>query len=96
MRPEYRHGASDEKASVKLEQVCEQLRLTHAICYYTAQGRTVRDRHIVLLDTANRHFSMRALIVGLSRTTHGSYLHVGDEASEATFAGPRFIRQRRT
>ena len=96
MRPEYCHGATDEKASIKLEQVCELLRLTHAICYYTAQGRTERDRHIVLLDMDHRHMSMRALIVGMSRATHGSYVHIGDEASEATFAGPRFIRQRRT
>ena len=96
MRPEYCRGAKDEKTSVKLEQVCEQLRLTHAMCFYTVQGRTVRDRHIVLLDTANRNFSVRALIVGLSRATHGSYLHVGDEASEATFAGRRVIRQRPT
>ena len=96
MRPEYCHGADDEQASVPLEDVCEQLRLTHAMCFYTTQGRTVRDRHIVLLDTANRNFSVRALIVGLSRATHGSFLHVGDETSEATFAGRRVIRQRNT
>ena len=96
MQPEYCHGADDEQASVPLEDVCEQLRLTHAMCFYTTQGRTVRDRHIVLLDTANRNFSVRALIVGLSRATHGSFLHVGDETSEATFAGRRVIRQRNT
>ena len=52
MRPEYCHGADDERASVPLEDVCEQLRLCHAMCYYIVQGRTVRDRHIVLLDSA--------------------------------------------
>ena len=67
------------------------------MCFYTVQGRTVRDRHIVLLDTANRNFSVRALIVGLSRATCGSFLHVGDETSEATFAGARrIIKQRKT
>ena len=96
MRPEYCHGAKDEKTTVKLEQVCEKLRLTHSMCYYTVQGRTLRDRHIVLLDTDHRHMSMRALIVGMSRATHGSYVHIGDEASEATFAGRRVIRQRPT
>ena len=96
MRPEYCHGADDERASVPLEDVCEQLRLCHAMCFYTVQGRTVRDRHIVLLDTENRNFSVRALIVGLSRATHGSFLHVGDESSEAIFAGARRVaRQRR-
>ena len=61
--------------------------MAHAMCYYTSQGRTIRDRHIVLLDTTHQHFSTRSLIVGLSRATHGSYLHVGDEQAEALFAG---------
>ena len=79
-----------------LEDVCEQLRLCHAMCYYTVQGRTVRDRHIVLLDTENRNFSVLALIVGLSRATHGNFLHVGDDNSEAIFAGARrVVRQRK-
>ena len=95
MRPEYCHGADDEQASVPLEDVCEQLRLCHAMCFYTVQGRTVRDRHIVLLDTENRNFRVRALIVGLSRATHGSFLHVGDDNSEVIFAGGRVVRQRR-
>ena len=87
MLPEYCHGAAGEKASVPWADVCGQLRLAHAMCYYTSQGRTIRDRHIVLLDTTHQHFSVRALIVGLSRATHGSYLHVGDEQSEALFGG---------
>ena len=65
-------------------------------CAITLSGRTVRDRHIVLLDTENRNFSVRALIVGLSRATHGSFLHVGDDNSEAIFAGARrVVRQRK-
>ena len=95
MLPEYRHGASDEKVSVPLDEVCAQLRLAHAMCYYTVQGRTVRDRHIVLLDIEHQHFSVRALIVGLSRATHGRWLHVGDSDSEALFGGARVVRQRR-
>ena len=87
MLPEYRHGAAGEQAKVPWEDVCGQLRMAHAMCYYTSQGRTIRDRHIVLLDTTHQHFSVRALIVGLSRATHGSYLHVGDEQSEALFGG---------
>ena len=70
MRPEYCHGRDDEKVSVPLDEACAQLRLCHAMCYYTCHGRTVRDRHIVLLDTKHKHFSVRALIVGLSRATH--------------------------
>ena len=93
MRPEYCHGAADEQIGVYLEDACEQLRMCHAMCYYTVQGRTVRDRHIVLLDTAHPHFSVRALIVGLSRATHGRYLHVGDDEAETLF-GDRKMRQK--
>ena len=86
MRPEYCRGAEDETALVPLDEACTQLRLCHAMCYFTCQGRTIRDRHIVLLDTRHKHFSIRALIVGLSRATHGKYLHVGDDNSEALSA----------
>ena len=95
MRPEYCHGFADEKAQVPLEDACAQLRLCHAQCYYTCQGRTVLDRHIVLLDTTHKHFSVRALIVGLSRATHSRWLHVGDDNSEALFCGERVVRQKR-
>ena len=95
MLPEYRRGAEDEKASVPWDEVCAQLRLAHALCYYTCQGRTIRDRHIVLLDTTHQHFSVRALIVGLSRATHGRWLHVGDDNSEALYGGERVVRQTR-
>ncbi len=78
-----------------LDEACVQLRLCHAMCYYTCQGRTVRDRHIVLLDTTHKHFSVRALIVGLSRATHGRWLHVGDDNSEALYGGERVVRQKK-
>ena len=94
MLPEYRRGADDETTSVPWDEVCAQMRLCTALCYYTAQGRTIRDRHIVLLDTTHQHFSVRALIVGLSRATHGKWLHIGDDQSEALFAGERVVRQR--
>ena len=95
MLPEYRRGAKDEQISVPWAEACAQLRMSHALCYYTCQGRTVRDRHIVLLDTTHQHFSVRALIVGLSRATHGRWLHVGDDNAEALFGGERVVRQRR-
>ena len=94
MLPEFRFGADDETTSVLWDEVCAQLRLCHSLCFYTAQGRTIRDRHIVLLDTAHQQFSVRALIVGLSRATHSKWLHIGDEQSEALFAGERVVRQR--
>ena len=95
MMPEYCHGVDGEKASVPWNEVCAQLRMAHAMCYYTCQGRTIRDRHIVLLDTTHQHFSVRALIVGLPRATPCSWQHVGDQQSEALFAGERAVRQTR-
>ena len=95
MRPEYRKGEDDDQTSVTLANACKLLRLCHAQCYYTVQGRTVRDRHILLLDTGHPFFSVRALIVGLSRATHGQYLHVGDDHAEALFCDDRVIRRRR-
>ncbi len=93
MREEYCHGADDETVEIPRESVVSQLRLTHAMCYYTCQGRTIKDRHIVLLDTEHPHFSTRSLIVGLSRATHGKYLHIGDDQSEQMFCGDRRVRR---
>ena len=88
MLDDYCHGHHDETATVPWEEVCAQLRLCHSLCYYTVQGRTI-VRPLVLLDTAHKHFSVRALIVGLSRAVHSHQLHVGDDKSEALFAGVR-------
>ena len=98
MRDEYckdpQNKTEDELPEVILEDVCSQLRLCHAMCYYTVQGRTIKDKPIVLLDTSHPHFSVRALIVALSRTTHGKWLHIGDACSDGVFAGERVVRQR--
>lgn len=93
MCEEYCHGADDETVEIPRDSVVSQLRLTHAMCYYTCQGRTVKDRHIVLLDTDHPHFSTRSLIVGLSRATHGRYLHIGDNDIQQTFCGDRLVRK---
>ena len=79
---------------VPKEDVCSQLRMMHASCYYTVQGRTIRNRHIVLLDTSHPHFTTRALVVGLSRAEHGDFVHVGDGETEQAFLGERKARQR--
>ena len=69
---------------VKLNHIdtCASFRLVHGLCYYSAQGTTIRDRHVVLFDTRNRYFSLRHLNVGLSRATHGCYAHVLDNYQE--------------
>ena len=78
MKPEY----GDEEIEVPLGEVPYLLRLTHAMCYYTIQGRTLRDKNILLIDTDHPNFSRRALIVGLSRATHENFVHVAESETE--------------
>ena len=78
MKPEY----GDEEIEVPIEEIPYLLRLTHAMCYYTVQGRTIKDRRIMLIDTDHPHFSRRALIVGLSRATHNNDVQVADNELE--------------
>ena len=79
-------SAAKEEVTVPLDDVAHVLRLTHAMCYYTVQGRTFRS-HMVLLDTDHRHFSRRALIVGLSRATNGRLVHIPTEEEADVFTG---------
>ena len=96
MQKEYRRcpdtTQADESCVLPIAEVCTQLRPAHAICYYTCQGRSI-SRQMVLLDTGHPRFSVRALIVGLSRATHGDLLHVGNDVSDGLFAGERRVRQ---
>ncbi|MDP7069440.1 MAG: hypothetical protein QF815_02835, partial [Candidatus Peribacteraceae bacterium] len=59
-----------------------KLRLPYARCYYTVQGKTYRETHVILLDTSHKFFDMRKLIVGMSRATHGKYVHVATVRDE--------------
>ena len=79
------------EVKVPIADVPVVMRLTHAMCFYTVQGRTLRG-HTVLLDTENPKFSRRALIVGLSRAVHGSQVHLCTEKDAELFLG----RRRRT
>ena len=78
VRPEY----GDEDIEVPLEDIPYLLRLTHAMCDYTIQGRTFRDKHILLIDTDHPNFAHKALILGLSRATRGQVAHVADNEAE--------------
>ena len=60
------------------------MRLTYALWYASIQGRTLKDKHILLLDTMHRdYFTMRHLIVGMSRATHGQYVHLPTLSAES-------------
>jgi hypothetical protein len=90
----------DDSKPVKIasEDVPLLLRLTHAVCYFTVQGRTIEDEHILLLDTGHPHFTKRSLIVGASRATHHKYVHVATEEQENAWLGQtrRKVKARRT
>ena len=63
-------------------------RLTHAMCYFTVQGRSFDEgRQTLLLDTEHTFFSRRALIVGMSRVRHGRDLHIATPEYEAMVLG---------
>jgi len=53
------------------------MRPTHCLVYYTAQGRTFRNRTLLMLDVSARFFTLRHFIVGVSRVTSGEkYLRI--------------------
>jgi hypothetical protein len=58
------------------DDVALKLRLQHAMCYASVQGRTLRDVHVTLLDVRRPLFTLRHLIVGLSRVTSGAFMHI--------------------
>ena len=52
-------------------ETATKLRLQHALCYYTAQGRTLRDGLVVCTDTEHPAFTIRHLITGIGRVGNG-------------------------
>ena len=85
LAPEYTQNTHDTQNEVVLNHgdASRYLRLRYAVCYFTIQGRTLRDQHILLLDKASRHFTVRHLIVGLSRVTAGRFAHIPTRKQEA-------------
>ena len=62
------HGAPFE---LSYSETAQRMRLQHALCYYTCEGRTFRDGLCVLYDTGHKFFTRRHLIVGISRCGEG-------------------------
>jgi hypothetical protein len=58
------------------EQASEYLRMQHALVYASIQGRTMRDKHVAILDWHRQGWSIRTLIVAMSRATHGKFVHI--------------------
>ena len=81
-----------EIVEVDHQEVTLLLRLTHALCYYSVQGRTLAGKQLALLDTESAHFSRRALIVGLSRAVSGDDIQVFSRAQDNSRQGMVQIR----
>jgi hypothetical protein len=67
---------AEEGIKLTHAEAARSLRLRYAMCYATVQGRTIAGQHILLLNSDNRHFTTRTLIVGLSRVADGGYVHL--------------------
>ena len=74
-----------ETVTMTHEEASAQLRMTYAFAYFSVQGATLKERHIALFDTRHvkSYFTMRHLIVGLSRATHSDYVHIPTVEQEA-------------
>ena len=74
-----------ETVELSHKDASTQLRLTYALTYANIQRRTIRQKHICLMDGHHRKFfTTRHLIVGMSRATHGRFVHVPSEQQEET------------
>ena len=61
--------------TLSFERVTRELRLTHALCYASVQGDT-KEGSVLLCDVFKRHFTMRHLILGMSRARHGKHVMI--------------------
>ena len=76
---ESNYVADPEKVGLhilKYSDVAKYLRLQHALVHASVQGRTMRNEHIGILDCFTRNFTVRNMIVAMSRATHGQFVHV--------------------
>ena len=95
MRKEYTEKLNPEdeddevhEVTVPLGDVPALLRLTHAMCYFTCQGRSIDlGKPVLMIDTHHKFFTRRALIVGMSRVRHGDDLHIATLEYEACVTG---------
>ena len=86
---EARKKADQQEGLITLphKEASKALRLTYALCYASVQGLTLRDKSVLMLDLDSGHFSVRTLIVGLSRVTKASDISVASVEQEMELMG---------
>ena len=67
---------------VSTEELKRHLRLQYAMTYHQAQGRTLSDARILIMGLNHMHFTMKHLIVGVSRVASSRFLEVSDVVAE--------------
>ena len=75
----------EDGIELTLEETSRWLRLSYAVCYYSIQGRTIKNRSILLLDTGHMYYTVRNLIVGISRASRGSQVMIPSRECERRF-----------
>jgi len=60
---------------VDTKRMANSLRLSHAICYFSSQARTITG-NLRLAQTNHKAFSIRSLVVGLGRAPEGLCVEV--------------------
>ena len=73
---------AEDNIELSHEETGQWLRLAYAITYPSIEGRTIPDRTILLLDTANRYFNNRNLMVGISRVKEGRAVKISTPDQE--------------
>jgi hypothetical protein len=64
-----------EPFALPIVEVAKNLRLTHALCYFSTQARTIHGP-MRLAQTAHPRFEITHLIVGLGRGPAGADIEV--------------------
>jgi hypothetical protein len=87
---------NDGEFEVTHELLMKHFRLASAVPACYSQGRTYRDKTLLLMDTSSRHYTMRHLIVAISRVTTGGNLWIAPHGFEGTiFDMARSIKKAR-
>ena len=70
-------GRGLRAVSLTIQQAGDLLRPTHALCYASIQGLTLANKLIRLLDIKHHNFTIRHLLVGISRASSSTLVEVG-------------------
>ena len=76
---------AEDNIELSHEETGQWLRLAYAVTFYAIEGRTIPYRTILVLDTANRFFTNRNLMVGISRAKEGRAVKIPTPDQEAVW-----------